>query len=149
MGIVVSKEEEARIFAILHKNAKRVDAERAAKRKYRNTPTIYNGVRYDSKAEAKRAGELDVMLRSSLIRGWTRQTRFFLGDPDSVYVCDFLVFGLAGIAWAEDVKGVRTPKFNADVRRWRRYGPCDLRIIGKTGTEIVTPDRFNDPCKLA
>jgi hypothetical protein len=115
-------------------------------RKYRNVPAVYGGVRYDSKMETRRAAELDMLVRTGDLRFWVRQITFRLGCPENKYVADFLVVGRHGKSlvggpdvWAEDVKGVRTPKFDRDVKLWRAYGPCPLRIIGRKSVEIVHP----------
>lgn len=103
--------------------------------KYRNVRTAYGGVKYDSRAEAARARELDLLKSAGEIVGWTRQVPFMLSAI--VYRADFLVFGLDGFVWAEDVKGKETQRFR-DVRRlWAVHGPCDLSVITKTGTEII------------
>jgi hypothetical protein len=110
--------------------------------KYRNVPTVYNGVRYQSKAEAARAAELDRMVKEGLIRWWVGQPRFRLGCPENVYVADFLVVGLEGNGvWVEDVKGIETAKFQRDKKLWFRYGPTNLWIIRKgIAVEAVKPD---------
>lgn len=110
--------------------------------KYRNTPTVHDGVRYDSKIEARRAAELDRMARENLIRFWVPHPRFRLGCPLNVYVADFLVVGPDGHGvWVEDTKGVRTAKFNRDVKLWRAYGPCNLWIINGNDVEVIKPER--------
>lgn len=108
--------------------------------KYRNTPTIYNGRKYHSKAEATRAERLDYEKASGLIRDWTPQPRFTLGVPENVYIADFEVIGIDGKMWAEDVKGVRTARFSHNVRLWRAYGAMPLKVIcrGKT-VEVIEP----------
>jgi hypothetical protein len=109
--------------------------------KYNAKPTVYNGVRYDSKAEAARAAELDYRLSTGFALWWIGQPKFRLGCPENVYVADFLV-GMQtpdGVeVHAEDVKGVRTPKFARDIKLWRHYGPFSLWVIGKT-IEIIRP----------
>lgn len=101
--------------------------------KYGAKKAPYNGATYDSKAEAERAKELDYLLQIGQIRGWTRQVTFHLGCSENVYRADFLVFECNGGVHAEDVKGARTPKFNRDVKLWKRYGPCVLVILRKSG----------------
>src|SRR5215475_11708938 len=44
--------------------------------KYRAVPTQYGGVRYDSKAEAERAAQLDLMVRAGEVKFWVRQVTF-------------------------------------------------------------------------
>lgn len=110
--------------------------------KYRAIPTEYNGVRYASKSEAARAAQLDLECQGSNIRSWwIGQPVFRLGVAENVYRADFLVVRGMDV-WAEDVKGARTAKFNRDVKLWRRFGPCELRIIkGGKCVEVITPTR--------
>ena len=111
--------------------------------KYRAKPTIYNGVRYASKAEAARAVELDQMLLAGEILVWIGQPTFRLGCPENVYRADFLVVppvGVNGTPWVEDVKGMETPKFRRDKKLWKRYGRLNLHIIKGKKTEVVRPE---------
>ena len=101
--------------------------------KYGARATMYNSVRYASAAEAARAMELDVLLRAMEIQSWEHQPRFELGVPENVYVADFRITGPRGRVWVEDVKGMRTAKFNRDVRLWKSYGPCPLHILTRKG----------------
>jgi hypothetical protein len=104
--------------------------------KYRAKPTIYNGVRYASKAEANRAEQLDQLRAAGEVHWWVGQVRFRLGIPENVYVVDFLVVDASGV-FCEDVKGVSTAKFKRDVRLWKRYGPCPLHVIRGRSVEVV------------
>jgi hypothetical protein len=107
--------------------------------KYRNVRTEYNGVGYSSKAEAKRAAELDFLMAAGEIKFWIGQPTFRLGCALNVYKPDFLVVDPTGGVWCEDVKGVRTAKFARDVRLWRRYGPCPLHVISGRSLEVIEP----------
>ena len=81
--------------------------------KYRNKVTFYNGQRYDSKKEATRAMELDILKRAGEIEGYQRQVRFPIQVNNQhicAYIADFVVQG-KGKQWVEDVKGVETPVF--------------------------------------
>ncbi len=109
--------------------------------KYRNVRTEYNGVAYASKAEATRAYELDLMVKADRIAWWIGQPKFRLGCPENVYVADALVIGY-GELWVEDVKGVMTAKFRRDVKLWRSYGPCELRVIKGKKSEIIVPNHL-------
>lgn len=99
--------------------------------------TAANGLSYASKAEAKRADELDLLTKLHHIRGYISQPRFRLGCPENVYVADFLVFPKKGDPWAEDVKGVQTQKFKRDTKLWKAYGPCKLHVLSGPNTEII------------
>jgi hypothetical protein len=105
--------------------------------KYRAKPTIYNGVRYASKAEAARAEALDALVGMRLVAFWVPQPTFRLGCPENVYRADFLVVDADGAVWVEDVKGVETAKFRRDKKLWAAYGPCRLHILGRRAPEYV------------
>ena len=119
----------------------------------------YNGVLYASKAEAIRAQELDLLIRSGDVVFWIGQPLFRLGCEENTYRLDFLVVGFAGgiadgiadqdepyafsCPWVEDVKGFETQSFKRHKRLWKAYGPCELRVLKRKGsgwtTEIVSP----------
>lgn len=86
--------------------------------KYGNVRTEVNGVKYDSKKEAKRAQELEVQERLGLITNLERQKKFvlqpsfkFMGKTirEIAYVADF-VYIENGIQVVEDVKSPATRK---------------------------------------
>ena len=85
--------------------------------KYHNNKTVYNGKVYDSKKEAKRAWELDLLVRAGKIRDLQRQVKFILLEEyynnkgekirPITYVADF-VYEQDGKKYVEDVKSVAT-----------------------------------------
>ncbi len=82
--------------------------------KYNNQKTTYNGREYDSKKEAKRAWELDMLLKAGVLRSWTPQPSFkitYKGEHICTYRGDFRVRYSDGHEEIEDVKGVRTDVF--------------------------------------
>lgn len=83
--------------------------------KYRNTPTVSDGLRFDSKREAKRWGELRLMERAGLIENLERQVRFPLkvnGVLVCTYVADFVYReGATRARVVEDAKGFRTREY--------------------------------------
>ena len=95
------------------------------KSKYGAIPTTVDGVRFASKAEAKRDAELRLLLRSGEISHLKRQPRFPLvvnGVPICTYVADWqykdyrvtstrLHSHMTEIDVVEDRKGVQTPAF--------------------------------------
>lgn len=110
--------------------------------KYNAKPTVYNGVRYDSKAEAQRAEALDLLIRAGHVDFWIGQPTFRLGVPENVYRPDFLVIhgvqsDWPGVCHVEDVKGVETPAFKRNKRLWDAYGPCPLHVIRRGSTVEV------------
>ena len=86
--------------------------------KYHNRKTFYKGVVYDSKKEAKRAYELEMLQRSGFICNLERQRRFELQQSFKIggktyraitYVADFYYYDKTKQTWVvEDTKGFRT-----------------------------------------
>jgi len=106
--------------------------------KYHAKATIVDGYRFASKAEARRYGELKLLLRDGQITALRLQPRFvlqekFVRDGKKIravtYVGDFEYFE-RGRKVVEDVKGVLTPVFTL---KWRlflgRYPDIDARIV--------------------
>lgn len=97
-----------------------------AKHKYGAVPTVVDGVRFASKAEAKRYGELKLLEKAGIIRGLKLQPAFSIlahgqmvaTKPVASYRGDFgyeLSYTINGVLhWrpvVEDVKGVKTPVY--------------------------------------
>ena len=81
-------------------------------RKYRNTPTFFQGREDASAKEAKRAQELDLMEKAGEIAGWIPQWPFCLAGGIK-YVADFVVLQNDGRWRAEDVKSAATRRIAA------------------------------------
>lgn len=78
--------------------------------KLRNIKTEYNGRKYDSKKEAKRAYELDTLLSLKLIKSYEPQFIIRIehnGVKICKYICDFRIVNLDGSVTYEDVKGYK------------------------------------------
>lgn len=76
-------------------------------RKYRNVPTVVDGFRFDSKAEARRWGELKLFDRAGAIRDLQRQVTYELpvnGEIVCRYRADFIYWKPDGHLVVEDVK---------------------------------------------
>ena len=99
--------------------------------KYNNVRTEADGIVFDSKAEARRYGELKLLAQANEIMGFARQPSFILpGEPPIRYIPDFLVCGIDGKIWVEDVKGMETPAFKLKKKLWNEcYKWLELRII--------------------
>jgi len=80
------------------------------KSKYRAIPTVLDGIRFASKSEAKRYGQLKLLQMAGEIRWFTCQVPFHLGAGVR-YVCDFLIVYTDGQVEVEDVKGMETAMF--------------------------------------
>jgi len=86
-------------------------------RKYRNAPVEVDGRRFASKAEARRYGQLKLLLNAGKIRLLEMQVPYTLTVNEQVickYVADFVYEEWDGSAWVsvvEDVKGMRTKEY--------------------------------------
>lgn len=78
--------------------------------KYRNQPTIVDGIRFASKKEAKRYNELKLLKQSGDVIDFELQKSYKLAGRYR-YVCDFLVKWKNGKEDVEDVKGFKTPVY--------------------------------------
>src|SRR5271157_5736179 len=103
-------------------------------------PTSLNGRRFPSKAQAKRADELEMLKRAGQVAWVLYEVPIDIGEPgvDKPYRVDFVVGQLTAhypsgaMAYqvhAEDVKGFNTSSFNRHVKQWRIRGPFPLHII--------------------
>lgn len=111
-------------------------------RKYRNVPTEVDGIRFASKAEAARYGELKLLEKAGEIRGLKLQPRFIVVDgynngegkrirPAS-YIADFQYIE-DGKTIVEDVKSPasKTPLYLLKKKLFeQRYHPLVIREIG-------------------
>lgn len=87
--------------------------------KYKAIRQTYNGVNYDSKLEASRAYELDMLVKAKQIKGYERQYKIQLYYYDAkgrqyntkTWKVDFRVENLDGTFTLEEVKGVELPDF--------------------------------------
>ena len=97
--------------------------------KYRNVRVEVDGHAFDSKAEARRYGELKLMADADEIMGFGRQPSFVL--PGGIrYRPDFIVCGNDGAVWVEDVKGMETQAFKLKKKLWDEcYKWLELRIV--------------------
>lgn len=96
----------------------KVPLESQSRSKYGNTKTMVNGIKYDSRKEAKRASELEMQERLGLITNLERQKKFVLQPSfkfaghtirEISYVADF-VYMENGTQVVEDVKSPITRK---------------------------------------
>jgi|SRR5882762_7675941 len=87
-------------------------------RKYSNKKVVTeSGIKYDSKREAKRGAELELLEKIGAISGLKRQIPYKLipkqdGERACTYILDFEYFDeeLNKPVW-EDVKGMKTPEY--------------------------------------
>lgn len=87
--------------------------------KYRNQRIVVNGVLFASKREAKRYGELLLLVKAGEVRDLRLQVPFDLIVRDIKvcrYVADFVYTTPTGRTVVEDVKGMRTPVYELKKR---------------------------------
>jgi len=102
--------------------------------KYDAQRTVFDGVSYDSKAEATRARELNLLEAAGEIGRWKRQVPVELVKGFSCRV-DFLVFSTDNTSeHFEDVKGMETQRSRDIKRLWAVHGPLPLVILKRKGT---------------
>lgn len=108
------------------------------RRKYRNIPTVIDGIRYDSKLEARCAVELDLLKRCGEILWIVRQVNFDL-EGGVKYRCDFLVVKPSGVQIIDATGMLTQAKRNKLKQVKARYGVTVLlyRAGKKMGT--LTP----------
>lgn len=103
-------------------------------RKYRNIPVEVDGLKFPSKAQARRYGELKMLLGAGKIRDLRHEVTFALygknGGPVCRYRADF-TYNEGGKQIAEDVKGVATAVFGIKAKLFRdNYGKdWELRVV--------------------
>lgn len=86
--------------------------------KYRNVRVVVDGIKFASKREAKRWGELRLLEQAGRIEWLRRQVAYPLevnGMAVATYVADF-VYHDADSEVVEDAKGVRTPEYKLKKR---------------------------------
>ena len=78
-------------------------------RKYGNIKTIVDGIKFDSKKEAKRYGDLKLMEKAGEISVLRLQVKFNLSVCS--YVADFVYYDKTNHLIVEDCKGMKTPVY--------------------------------------
>jgi hypothetical protein len=73
-----------------YKKWKAKNVKRTSFKKYHNTFTDYNGVRYHSKREAEYAQQLDFMLKKKQLYDWKRQITFPI-EVAGEHICNVIV----------------------------------------------------------
>jgi hypothetical protein len=100
--------------------------------KYRNIKVVVDGVKFDSKLEAKRYGELKLLKQMGLIESFELQKRYPLevnGFKICTYVCDFVVNYPSGKRVIEDTKGVLTADFKLKMKLMKAIYNIDIELI--------------------
>ncbi len=102
--------------------------------KYGAKASEYKGVKYPSQVEARRARQLDMEVKCGKVMAWSRGKAMSLG-ADIRYRPDFHVRPWLGESdWYEEIKGFETDAWKTNKRLWKKYGPCDLRVLKWNGS---------------
>lgn len=99
-------------------------------RKYRNNPTEFNGRKFDSQKEARRAGELQLLERLGEIEDLDYQIAFpfdYNGIRLCKYIADF-VYYQNGQRVVEDVKSAasKTPLYNLKKKMMKAFHGVEI-----------------------
>jgi hypothetical protein len=101
--------------------------------KYGAVRTEVDGIVFDSKAEARRYGDLKLMEQAGEIRELVLQPRYDLtvqGVTIGKYIADFAyIDNKTGARIVEDVKGVKTPLYRWKKRHVKAQYGIDVREI--------------------
>lgn len=94
-------------------------------RKYRNTPTVVDGIRFDSKLEARCYQWLFLQWKAGEVLWFVRQVNFDL--PGGIkYRADFVVVGRQGVL-VVDAKGIVTPDCRNKVKLMK--ATYDIEVV--------------------
>jgi len=102
--------------------------------KFANIPTTVDGIKFASRAEARRYGELKLLERANQIRNLELQPKFPLvvnGELVCTYVADF-AYSLDGtLGVVEDVKSkaTKTPQYRIKVKLLRALYGIEVREV--------------------
>lgn len=105
---------------------------KSGKTKYGNKKTEVEGMKFDSKKEAKRYKELRLLLKSGEIGFLARQVQYELNEGGShslIYIADFQYTTKEGELIVEDVKGVLTREFKKKRMLMKKIHGIDIKII--------------------
>lgn len=102
-------------------------------RKYHNVPTVVDGIKFPSKGEARRWGELRLLEKGRAIADLKRQVRFDLiglnGAKVGVYTLDF-AYTEQGRKVVEEFKGFAARDMPLRYALFRdNYPEIELRIV--------------------
>lgn len=96
--------------------------------KYRNQPVIVDGIRFDSKAEARYYSQLKIRKLAGDIKFFLRQVPFDL--PGGVkYRLDFMVFENDDTVRCVDVKGTQTQMFKLKKKQVESLYPVEIELV--------------------
>lgn len=107
-------------------------ASKPTKSKYRNKITVVDGIKFQSKKEAKRYSHLKLLLEKGLITDLKRQVRYPIiidGIKICDYIADFVVTYPSGTVVVEDVKGLVLPIFKLKAKLLKVVNGIDIKLV--------------------
>ena len=96
--------------------------------KYAAQPTEVDGIRFDSKAEARFYLQLKAQVEAGTVAYFLRQVAIHLPGRTR-YVVDFLVFEASGRVRYIDVKGMETQTFRLKKRQVEDLYPIQIEVV--------------------
>jgi hypothetical protein len=111
-------------------------AEKAHKKpKYNNKHTWIDGICFDSQLEARRYGQLKLLQRAGMIKGFCRQPEFVLVEGNEqqlaiTYKADFIVFNLNRTVTVEDTKGYESEQWKRTYKMFKaKYPQIEISVL--------------------
>lgn len=99
----------------------------ARKSKYGAIPTVIDGIRFDSRREAKYYEQLKLRVAAGEVRMFLRQVPFHLPGGTKLVV-DFEIHEADGRVRYVDVKGRETPVFRLKKREVEHHYPVEIEL---------------------
>jgi len=99
--------------------------------KYRNIRVEMDGIKFQSKREAKRYGELKMLQKAGLITNLTLQKKFDLIVQDvkiGAYISDFAYLENGHLV-IEDAKGLKLPVYNLKKRLMKAIYGIEIKEV--------------------
>ena len=100
--------------------------------KYGAIPTVINGIRFASKAEARRYQELALLEKNHLITNLELQPSYQISINNKKicrYIADFRYTTPDGVEHIEDVKGIETPMFKLKRKLMKACLDLEIEIV--------------------
>ena len=110
------------------KNVPRESEGSPRKSKYGNSPTTVDGIRFESKREARYYEQLKLRKQTGEINFFLRQVPFHL-PGGTRYVVDFLEFHTNGEVHVVDAKGKETQVFRLKKREVEHHYPIRIETV--------------------
>lgn len=103
------------------------EAPEPTRRKYRNKPETVDGIRFDSRKEARYYQQLKLRVRAGDVKYFHRQVPIHLAGGTR-YVVDFVIFEANGRVRYVDVKGRETQVFRLKKREVEHRYPIVIEL---------------------